>query len=413
MASAEVAAAVDVLYVTLYDTFRAKEVPPEGGEPRHRAGAFVPMKKDADAPAGVVDMSTWQPLDEHVRDALDLNPDPTKLELSLSVEIKLSNVPNPMKIQISSQQGLFILRKSLERKSVAELKQLHTIEMYVQKKLVFGVHKGAPKRAGKHAVQERKRRDLSAVLYGDGSAGRQHQEAEWTEECDYLVAKDPVSTMADPKPRVRVAMHAFTVGLCSTLTAVRPPRWQHTLRGFFRAREAVRKALGRQAHMINPKRCFCPFISTKKGTKCGQKHSGTVRGRDRWAHQDGRRAHQDSTPLYTRRWSSTASTSWATLSPTSRRYTRAIAQRPLPRRASKRQTSSARSRRRRSTARERLTGRARSTRATRRFAPSATSPTHSSQTSSSARMRTPSGSRARARNSSEIACGAEARGLCM
>lgn len=36
------------------------------------------------------------------------------------------------------------------------------------------------------------------------------------------------------------------------------------------------KALGSQNYFINPKRCFCPFISKKRGTKCGVKSRGTV-----------------------------------------------------------------------------------------------------------------------------------------
>ena len=35
------------------------------------------------------------------------------------------------------------------------------------------------------------------------------------------------------------------------------------------------KALGTQHYMINPKRCLCPFISKKKRSLCGEKHTGT------------------------------------------------------------------------------------------------------------------------------------------
>ena len=40
------------------------------------------------------------------------------------------------------------------------------------------------------------------------------------------------------------------------------------LRDFFRMREAVFKALGNQAYVINPKRCLCPFIRNKKHSTC-------------------------------------------------------------------------------------------------------------------------------------------------
>jgi hypothetical protein len=51
---------------------------------------------------------------------------------------------------------------------------------------------------------------------------------------------------------------------------------QEALRGYFRSREAVYRALGKQNYMINPKRCQCPFISKEKRSKCKEHMSGTV-----------------------------------------------------------------------------------------------------------------------------------------
>ena len=51
---------------------------------------------------------------------------------------------------------------------------------------------------------------------------------------------------------------------------------QVVLRGFFRSRDAVCRALGKQNYMINPKRCLCPFISKQKRSKCKEHMSGTV-----------------------------------------------------------------------------------------------------------------------------------------
>ena len=51
---------------------------------------------------------------------------------------------------------------------------------------------------------------------------------------------------------------------------------QKALRGFFRSREAVYRALGKQNYMLNPKRCMCPFISKEKRSKCKEHMSGTV-----------------------------------------------------------------------------------------------------------------------------------------
>ena len=62
-------AAVDSLLVELQDTFRGKEEPPDGGEPQWPS-TFIPMKKDADAPAIVCDFSSRRGLErlsKHIR----------------------------------------------------------------------------------------------------------------------------------------------------------------------------------------------------------------------------------------------------------------------------------------------------------------------------------------------------------
>ena len=48
------------------------------------------------------------------------------------------------------------------------------------------------------------------------------------------------------------------------------------MRGFFASRSIISKALGKQCYMINPKRCLCPFVSTKRKSKCKIQHTGTV-----------------------------------------------------------------------------------------------------------------------------------------
>lgn len=55
-----------------------------------------------------------------------------------------------------------------------------------------------------------------------------------------------------------------------------PPAWQKVLRRFFRTREVVRKALGTHRYLVNPKRCLCPFINTRKKSGCREgQGSGT------------------------------------------------------------------------------------------------------------------------------------------
>ena len=36
------------------------------------------------------------------------------------------------------------------------------------------------------------------------------------------------------------------------------------------------RALGKEVYMVNPKRCFCPWISTRPRSKCKERDSGTV-----------------------------------------------------------------------------------------------------------------------------------------
>ena len=71
--SLEKTAAIDSLVCSLYDTFRSSEEGADGGQPMYSVGAMLPMKKTADAPDDVVDMSTWPLIDSHVRKELNLD----------------------------------------------------------------------------------------------------------------------------------------------------------------------------------------------------------------------------------------------------------------------------------------------------------------------------------------------------
>lgn len=77
-------AAIDSLFITIYDCFRDTEEAEDGGEAQYSIGTMLPMKKEADAPADVVDFSTWSLVDSHLREELNLEADPTKLECSSS-----------------------------------------------------------------------------------------------------------------------------------------------------------------------------------------------------------------------------------------------------------------------------------------------------------------------------------------
>lgn len=185
---------MDDLYCELLDTFRGKEEPPEGGEPHWPVATAVPMKKGADDPPDVVDMSNWALLDSHVREQLNLERDAAKMQLVLRVELKIGGLENPIRIAITNASSLSIFRRQLEaRMSLAEVRAISCISMTVEQKPVFLAAKPKPPpRKGKHAASEKRLRDLSEILYGKGSAGKKQQEAEWTEECDYFMAKNPV-----------------------------------------------------------------------------------------------------------------------------------------------------------------------------------------------------------------------------
>ena len=76
---------------------------------------------------------------------------------------------------------------AVEDRLIAAAPQLREPEV-VEQKPVIALVKAAKPRKGKHAANEKKLRDLSQILYGDGSRGKQQQEAEWDEECDYFMA---------------------------------------------------------------------------------------------------------------------------------------------------------------------------------------------------------------------------------
>ena len=71
------------------------------------------MKKDVDAPAEVVDFSTWSLVERLLREKLNIEPDPKKLEFQLNCEIKLAKVPNPILLKIHSQSTIVLLRTVL------------------------------------------------------------------------------------------------------------------------------------------------------------------------------------------------------------------------------------------------------------------------------------------------------------
>ena len=184
-------AAVDALNCALLDTFRGKEVPPEGGEPRWPERCWLPMH--AGGEPGVVDMSNWARLDEHTREALNLERDPLKMQLTLRVEIKVTNVEKLINIPIDGPSSLYLFRRQFDVKmSLADVQAIDKIEIKVEQRPILNVAKATKARKGKHAQKEKQTRDLGIILYGEDSAGKQQQQATWDEECDYFMAKNPV-----------------------------------------------------------------------------------------------------------------------------------------------------------------------------------------------------------------------------
>lgn len=122
------------------------------------------------------------------------------LEFQLNCSLKLPNVANPILLKIHNQSTIGLLRTVLGRMDLEALQAIGTIELYAQPKATFKAYKAPPKRTGKNAAEEKATRELSAHLYGAESHGYQHQEAEWTEDCDYFMAKHPARTRSELKP---------------------------------------------------------------------------------------------------------------------------------------------------------------------------------------------------------------------
>ena len=99
------------------------------------------MKKDVDAPADVVDFSTWSLVERLLREELNIEPDPKKLEFQLNCEIKLAKVPNPILLKIHSQSTIVLLRTVLGRMSLEEIQAIGTIELYARPKATFKAYK--------------------------------------------------------------------------------------------------------------------------------------------------------------------------------------------------------------------------------------------------------------------------------
>ena len=142
------------------------------------------------------DMTNWERLDKYVREELQLEPDVTKMAISLKVSIKRSTSANPVLLQITNTSSLSIMRRQFMSMSLADIENTAEVALYVQKRQLFATVKNTKERKGKHAVQEKKAKDLSSILYGEGATGRQQQEGSWDKECDSFMAKDPVRAVA-------------------------------------------------------------------------------------------------------------------------------------------------------------------------------------------------------------------------
>ena len=111
------------------------------------------------------------------------------MKIMLVVKMKLAAVTNPIRMNIDSPTSLYAFRRQLDVKmALAEVHSIEAIKMTVETKTIFALAKPKKARKGKHATNEKKLRDLSTILYGDASLGKQQQEAEWDEECDYFMA---------------------------------------------------------------------------------------------------------------------------------------------------------------------------------------------------------------------------------
>lgn len=197
---------------------------------------WLPFKKDAADGDGMPDLTSWKSVDKYLRSELRMHQ---KYDYELVGEVQRPNSGPKIEVQINNDVSLSVFRRCILLLGAAEIRSLFQIELQLQERVSFKMPKKKEKRSGKHAAVEKKTRDLATKLYGE-EAGKQ-REGDWDEECDYYMAKNP-----------------------------------KVLRGFFATRKVISKALGKKAYMINPKRCLCPFVSTKRGSRCKEDSKGTV-----------------------------------------------------------------------------------------------------------------------------------------
>ena len=186
-------AAIDELTVNVVDGVRS------GDDTIEVVVTQIPMRKSADAPADVVDMTDFNKLDAHARSELNLEPSPLKMPLSFMIEIAREMFPgNPIKFNITNPSVLYALRREFEKMTLGEVQSTPSITMTVTKKALLILCKESPSRKGKHKAEEALTNELSTLLYGAGFKGRQHLEAEWTPQCDYFMAKNKVGLPEAP-----------------------------------------------------------------------------------------------------------------------------------------------------------------------------------------------------------------------
>ena len=214
---------VDDLVISVVD-----EMPRRGFEEPSGESLFIPMKVGAGAPEGVVDMSKYKPLTQHVASELNLKNVPFQLN-ALFQPAATATTSAPVKVEVKNDTSLYVLRNKLGRLPRDALADgVFELTVAPRKELPSAKPASAP-RSDKQTASDKLPNELFDLVYGAANRGKHHVQGKWTEAASLWMFEHP-----------------------------------QQMRDHLRISDACLRALGSRCYAVSPLSYGCPFECSVK-----------------------------------------------------------------------------------------------------------------------------------------------------
>ena len=214
---------VDELIIDVVD-----EMPRRGFEQPTGESLSIPMKVGADAPDGVVDMTKFKPLSEHVARELNLKSVAFQLN-ALFQPLPTATTSAPVKVEVKNDTSLYVLRNKLARLPRDALEE-GVFQLTVTPKTVLPCAKPeAAPRSSKQTASDKLPGELFDLVYGAANRGKHRVQGKWTEAASLWMFEHP-----------------------------------QQMRDHLRISDACLRALGSRCYAVSPLSYGCPFECSVK-----------------------------------------------------------------------------------------------------------------------------------------------------